>query len=301
MKLLTIIALTLLSSSIFSKEIAISFDDSPTGSSIFQNGVTRTQKLIEGLDLSNTKAIFFCNTRKIEQNETQKNRLLDFAKAGHLLANHTHSHPNLHKVGVDAFIDEVKKAHTLLKDLPNFTNYFRFPFLNNGGTLDERNQALDGIIKLGYKHGYVTVDNYDWYLDYLFRKAVKDKKKIDYKKLKKFYVDYLLESVNFYDHMAKSVLGRSPKHVLLLHENDLASLFINDLIEHFKLNGWTIISPERAYSDPIANQDPNIALGQGRITRIAKSKSYSGPLAHRLEHKENWKGLLESLSIISDK
>ena len=71
--------------------------------------------------------------------------------------------------------------------------------------------------------------------------------------------------------MAKEVLGRSPKHVLLLHENDLAALFIKDLIKHIRESGGKIISPAEAYKDPIADFIPNVLMNnQGRIAAIAK-------------------------------
>lgn len=42
-------------------------------------------------------------------------------------------------------------------------------------------------------------------------------------------IEVLWDAVKFYDKLAKEVLGRSSKHVLLLHENDLAALFVGDL------------------------------------------------------------------------
>ena len=45
---------------------------------------------------------------------------------------------------------------------------------------DQIRKALDDH---GYINAYVTVDNFDWYMDDLFQKAVKAKKKIDFGKL----------------------------------------------------------------------------------------------------------------------
>jgi peptidoglycan-N-acetylglucosamine deacetylase len=91
--------------------------------------------------------------------------------------------------------------------------------------------------------------------------------------LKSTYIEHLWNSIQFYDNAAKQHLGRSPKHVLLLHENDLAAKFLGDLIKHLRSKGWNIISPAEAYEDPIANELPDVLFnGQGRVAAIARAK-----------------------------
>jgi hypothetical protein len=116
----------------------------------------------------------------------------------------------------------------------------------------------------------VTVDNYDWYLDYLYQQAVCDGKTIDYDLLKMIYIEELWDSIKFYNDLAKKELGRSPKHILLLHENDLAAMFIDDLVKFLEEKGWTIISTLEAYKDPISNVIPDTLFNnQGRVAAIA--------------------------------
>ncbi len=74
----------------------------------------------------------------------------------------------------------------------------------------------------------MTVNNYDWELDRIAQVARREARTIDFDKLKLVYIDVLLACVEYYDAIAQTVLGRSPKHILLLHENDLAALFITD-------------------------------------------------------------------------
>ena len=75
------------------------------------------------------------------------------------------------------------------------------------------------------------------------------------------------------NNLSKDYLKRSPKHVLLLHENELAALFLGDLIEHVKSKGWKIISPEAAYKDSIANITKDLKFNkQGRVAALAHDK-----------------------------
>jgi peptidoglycan-N-acetylglucosamine deacetylase len=130
-----------------------------------------------------------------------------------------------------------------------------------------------GLRTMNYAQGYVTVDNYDWYLNALANSAKKAGQAIDEAALRDLYVEILVEAIEFYDGIAVKTLNRSPRHVLLLHENDLAVLFIGDLIAALRKRGWTIVTPEVAYADPIAEIEPDtLFLGQGRVAAIAHTK-----------------------------
>ncbi len=63
------------------------------------------------------------------------------------------------------------------------------------------------------------------------------------------------------------------RHVLLLHENDLAALFLGDLIRLLISKGWKVISLEAAYADPISSDAPGVLFNnQGRVAAIARSQ-----------------------------
>jgi hypothetical protein len=95
----------------------------------------------------------------------------------------------------------------------------------------------------------------------------------------------LWNAIKFYDTIARESLGRSPKHVLLLHENDLAALFIDALVQRIHAEGWTIITPREAYRDSIAVTVPDVLINsQGRVVAIAAANGYRGPLRHPAEN-----------------
>jgi peptidoglycan/xylan/chitin deacetylase (PgdA/CDA1 family) len=260
---------------VFSKEIALTFDDAPRNSSYF-SGLKRTTKLIQQLKDEKVSTVFFCNSARNDE-DSGLLRLKLYGKEGHLIANHTHSHKGLSKVSVDEYVKDFEKGHEILSKLPNFIKWFRFPFLDEGDTLEKRDRIRKVLKDQGYISGYVTVDNYDWYMDKLFQTASQKKQQIDFDKLRDLYVKVLLEDSEFFDNISVKGLGRSVKHVLLLHENDLAAMFIGDLIKALRKNGWKIISPKEAYTDAIASVEPDtLFLGQGRVAAIAKLNGYKG-------------------------
>jgi peptidoglycan-N-acetylglucosamine deacetylase len=269
------------------REIAFTFDDAPTPDSVLMTGQERTKRLIDVLIAAKVPdALFFVKADYIDTH-TRK-RLEQYAAAGFHLANHSFSHKSASELGTLDYPNDVYKAHLLLKPLKNFLPYHRFPYLHYGKDVAAITSLQQSLTELGYKDGYVTIDNFDWYISSLLTKAAEEKKTIDYDKARKLYVEMLYESIEFYDAIAKKSLGRSPQHVMLLHENDAAALFMGDLIAYLRNKGWKIISPQQAYQDPIARNFPNIAFHkQGRVAAIANSKGVpESELRHPSENIE---------------
>lgn len=250
-------------------EIALSFDDAPRPDGRYFSSAQRSQQLLEQLRLAGVReALFFVTTSNLTDNN--RPQLLAYAAAGHKLANHSHRHSRPDTLGLAGFREDLRLADARLRELPGFLPLFRFPFLDEGKTADTHRDLLQALTDHGYRNGYVTVDNYDWYLDAQFQDALKAGKSIDYGKLRQVYLDVLWQSILFYDRIAVQQLGRSPRHVLLLHENDLAALFIADLVRHIRAQGWTVIPATQAYQDPIAEHIPDTLFnGQGRVAALA--------------------------------
>lgn len=286
---------------ISAQEIALTFDDTPTQHREYQNGFERTEILIKKFRESNIPQVaFFVVTSRMDS--LGKARLKLYADAGHIIANHSHLHSDIHRMGgVENYIQDINKADTILKDLPGFMPWFRFPFLNEGRTHPVREAIRKALANRGYSNGYVTVDNYDWYFDRLFRTAASEKLTIDFQKLKTLYIEHLWRSIEFYDNIALKTLGRSPKHVLLLHENDLAALFIGDFVKFIRERGWKIISPVEAYHDPIAKAIPDVLLNnQVRVAAIAKANGYSGRLSLESENTQFFDELFKKEKVVGE-
>ena len=296
--LILLLMLSLLSiPSLHGGEIALSFDDAPRGDGAFFSGQQRTETLIRKLrDLKVPQVIFFCTTQHISRHQGAA-RLTAYARAGHLLANHTHTHPNAKRTEIEAYIGDIRQAHDLLRDRPGFSPFFRFPMLNQGRDSTQQSQVQHALKDMGYQHGYVTVDNYDWSLNLLVTLAKRDGKTVDMDGLKQAYCQILWSCIQHYDQLAQKTLGRSPRHVLLLHENDLAALFIDALVTHIRAKGWKIISPTVAYQDPLVEVLPKQLCNQGRIACLATEAGVTKAAGHVSEDTDYLKRILAERKI----
>ncbi|MEM7053969.1 MAG: polysaccharide deacetylase family protein [Pseudomonadota bacterium] len=253
------------------KRIALTFDDAPRGDGPFFTGSERTQQLIDALaEAEVTGAMFFVSTAQIERRNQGVNWLKAYVAAGHHLANHSHTHPWLWQSEADAYLDDIDQASQVLQQFEGYQPFYRFPYLDEGRTTAKRDAIRTGLAERGLNHGYVTVDNYDWYMQALVKEAVDAGHAVDRTALGQVYVELLMQSIEFYDEIAQEHLHRPVAHVLLLHENDLAALFIDDLVQALREQGWQIIPAVQAYRDEISTTLPDTLFnGQGRIAALA--------------------------------
>ncbi len=254
------------------QEIAITIDDVPVGDSRVYTGAERTRVLIDNLKKAGVAdVLLYANTSRFN-GETLK-RIDAYRQAGFHIGNHSHSHYSPRRVELSVYLEDITTAHNILKVRAEFLPYYRYPFLHEGQDQPTRDAIRAHLDSLGYHSGYVTVDNYEWYLNALLQQALQAGQSVDYEKLKDAYVTLLWENIRFYDGIAREALGRSPKHVLLVHENDLTAMYIDDLVAFLRENGWKIISPQEAYQDPIAKMAPDVLFNnQGRVAAIAHEK-----------------------------
>lgn len=254
------------------RTISLTFDDATRGDSAVFTGEERTAKLIAALTEAGVEqAMFFVTTGNLARaGDDGFSRLRAYTDAGHVLGNHSHAHMWLHRTDADAYIADLDEAVRILAGFDNVEPYFRFPFLDEGRSIAKRDSLRQALASRGLRNGYVTVDTYDWHLDALLQEARRSDTPFEMQSLRDLYVDVITRSTEFYDAMAQDVLGRSPHHVLLLHENDIAALFVVDLVAELRDRGFRIIPATEAFEDPIAERMPGtLFLGQGRIAALA--------------------------------
>lgn len=259
------------------RRIAITIDDAPLGPGA-KGDWDRAASLIEGLDTAGAQAVFFVTTDGFEELEDGKARVQRYAEAGHLIANHTHSHPWLYQVEAEAFLSDIDGAEAHLEGLENRRPWFRYPFLDQGRRdSDKRQSVWNGLDARGLGDGYVTVDTYDWHLDRQWQKAVREGANVDESALSDVYVAMIVDAAEHAALMAESWLDGQPVHTLLLHENDAAANFLPAAIEGLREAGWTIVTPDEAYARPLPRPAVTTGFtGMGRVAALAWEKGARG-------------------------
>ncbi len=264
------------------KRIALTFDDAPRNRGAFFTPDERTKRLIAGLRQAGVRqAAFFVIPGNLGKNDGVggEQRIAAYVRAGHVIANHSWSHPALSDVSAADYVANIDRAEEWLKRQPGHRPWFRYPYLNEGrADKGKRDAVRRALAERGLLNGYVTADGYDWNLEGLTKSARQAGKTIDMKALRDLYVETMVGAAEYNEALMRRTIGRSPPQVLLLHETDLAALFIPDLVKALKKAGWKIVTADEAYADPIGRLQPDVPSAQGTLTEaLAWEKGLPAP------------------------
>jgi peptidoglycan/xylan/chitin deacetylase (PgdA/CDA1 family) len=290
--LLLLLSLTLCS---HAQSVALTFDDGLNPHTQAE-AVTWNANILRALATANLTAMLLPACQNVNT-EAGMQLVTAWTGAGHSLANHTYSHRNLSspKVSAAAFVADVEKCDKVLSGVRGWTARLRFPYLKEGDTAQKRDAVRRWMAKSGYRPAPVSIDASDWYYNDRFLDWRKAHPGGNVDVYRQAYLAHLWNRASYYDELSKRVLGRSVKHVLLLHTNAINAAFLSDVIAMFRAKGWTIVSPEEAFADPVyALQPETLPAGEGIIWALAKQRGVEA-LRYPAEDGEYEKPLLDAL------
>jgi peptidoglycan-N-acetylglucosamine deacetylase len=264
-------------------QFSITMDDFHWHNAVKLTATERNQAILDTLHANSIKAALFVIGRNIDSDEG-KQLLTPWDKAGHLIGNHTYSHRNYNASAtvIEEYQQDILRAESLLKDFPRFRKFFRFPLLKEGDTAAKRDAMRTFLERNRYRNGHVTIDNSDWLIDQKLAARLKTDAAADVKPYRDYYMEHMWTRAEYYDALARRVLGRSVKHTVLVHFNLLNGLFLGDLIAMFKSKGWQPIDAEEAFRDPVFSAKPRVLpAGESIVWSLAKGK---GAIAKSLRY-----------------
>jgi hypothetical protein len=261
---------TAFSSPARSPQISVTMDDFNVFDAPTLSGAARNQAILDSLNQFKLRAAMFV-AGKFVDNEKNMPLLRAWDAGKHMIGNHTYSHRYYPNIKFEEYTQDILRNEALLKGLSRYRRFFRFPFLKEGKTAEQRDRMRAFLKERGYRNGHVTVDASDWYVDDRLRKRLKDDPRADVKPYRDFYLSHLWERATYYDELSRKVLGRSVRHTLLVHHNVLNGLFLGDALQMFKSKGWKLIDAEESFADPVFASEPRIApAGESLIWALAK-------------------------------
>ena len=260
-------------------QISITMDDFNWQNAVYQSAAARNRSILSTLNAHSIKAALFVICRNVENEEGQQ-LLGEWNNAGHLIGNHTYSHQNLNSpsMKLETYTADIAKGETLLKTFSRFQKYFRFPMLKEGDTAAKRDGVRTFLSEHGYRVGHVTIDTSDWVITSRLSDRLAKDPSADVKPFRDFYLEHMWDRAQYYDSLARRVLGRPVKHTILMHYNLLNGLVLGDLIEMFKSKGWKFIDASEALADPVFSAKPEVLpAGESIVWALAKANATIAP------------------------
>ena len=252
------------------KRIALSFDDVPRGAGAFLTPQDRAGMLLTAFEGAGVEQVaFFVNPSRVGPRNGSIPMIDAYVAAGHVIADHTYTHPRLSATSAAAYLADIDRAEAWLKGRPGYRPWLRFPFLDEGGRNRAKRDAVRaGLAARSLRNAYVTVDGFDWNIEAQAIAAKRAGRAMDLTALRDLYVETMVQSADFADALIRRAIGRSPPHVMLLHETDIAALFMPDLIRALRRDGWEIVTADTAYADPVYRALPDSPIAAGTLPEM---------------------------------
>jgi len=252
------------------QELAITFDDLPAHGPL-PAGTTRedvTRKILAAFQAAKVPKVYgFINAGKLQAHPEDLKVLQLWREAGQPLGNHTLDHMSLNNHTLEAFVDDIAKNESTLGELMGKKNWhwFRYPYLDEGDTLEKRRAARAYLNEHGYRIAQVSLDfeDYAWNGPYARCSGKKDENAIAW--LKESYLKTAADYVKLGREMSQQLFHRDIKYVLLMHIGAFDAEMLPQLLAQLKQEGFTFITLEKAESDPAYKIDPDAPRKDGAI------------------------------------
>ena len=210
--------------------------------------------------------------------------LSSWSEAGHSIGNHTFSHLKGGVEDPENFIADVLEAEKHLLSFPTFTKFFRFPFLDEGKSRPIRDSLRSLLRTHGYVVAPVTVDTSDWFISSRLSDGIMSGSRSDIEGYRLYYLDHVRTRALYYEDLARSYAPLDVCHVLLLHINVAAALFLEDLLVMLWNMGFQLIGAKDALDQVQEFPDVDtIPAGQSTLWSLAKARQHPGPLRYPAE------------------
>jgi peptidoglycan-N-acetylglucosamine deacetylase len=275
--LLSVLAFCMWSTTAAGQTLSLTFDDG-LDPARQQNARLWNDGIIAGLKDSGVTAMVFPSLSRIG-GEAGMDLIRAWAQAGHPVGNHTSGHRSLSspKLTLDEFIADVVEADAALRKISGFVPMLRFPFLKEGDSVEKRDGIRQWMKTNGYRPAQVSIDASDWYFDQLFVGFTNNGRSEKAVQVQQAYIAHLLDRAAYYDGLARNVLGRSPRHVLLLHVNAINAASVRTIVTEFRARGWRFESPVSAFNDPLYALQPNtVPAGESIVWALARERGIPG-------------------------
>jgi peptidoglycan/xylan/chitin deacetylase (PgdA/CDA1 family) len=267
-------------------KVALTFDDLPVHGAL-PPGLNRSdiaRSVLAALTLRRAPPTFgFVNAKGLEEAPGNAEVLQLWRAAGHPLGNHAYSHMDLHANATEAFEQDVSAGEGTLRTYMGNEDWhwFRFPYLHEGETVEERREVSRFLRDRGYRVAQVTLNFDDWAFNdpYVRCLAKNDAAAVEW--MKEAYLRRALDSLSADVERARRVFGRDIAHVMLLHLGGLQTVMLPRLLGLLEERGFELVTLQEAQSNPAyaVEVDRPFPSGAAWLDQVAAIRGLQTPRA----------------------
>ncbi len=242
--------------------VAITFDDLPAVGTLpaGESYVDVAKTLVSELKVNGLEGTYgFVNGDKLARRPGAPEALRIWLDAGMNIGNHSWSHMRLTTNTAEAFEQDIAQNEATLRQYGEVHDWrwFRYPYLEEGETVEKRRAVRAYLSEHGYRIAQVTLQfaDYEWNDAYCRCRAKHDDAAIE--KLKQSYLDAAAKDITLEREEEKLVFGHEIPGVMLLHETPFTTLMLPDLLNLLRKQGFSFEGLAQVESDAAYAEDPD--------------------------------------------
>jgi peptidoglycan/xylan/chitin deacetylase (PgdA/CDA1 family) len=250
--------------------LAITFDDLPAHGP-HPPTITRLQiiqSILATLQREKLPPTYgFINGVRTEESPETLDVLRAWRTAGQPLANHTWSHPDFNDTTASQFIANIEANQPVLRTLmpapSDDWHWLRYPYLNEGDTLEKHRAVRTWLKANHYQVAEVTMDFEDWAWNDPYTRCTAKNDPAALQQLHDTYLSTADRFITYYRAISKAVYGRDIPLILLMHVGAFDAHMLPELLNLYRTRGFTFVTLPQAAADPIYAEDSDIAYTNG--------------------------------------
>lgn len=256
----------------FTTNIAVTIDDLPFA---YSRGLTKFEKedayhrVLETLEKYDIQAAAFIIGQPV--NNKTLPYLRAFKERGHILGNHTYSHPDLNRVSAEDYTRNIQRCEEKISSVRDSIKYFRYSYLHRGNTIERRDSVYTWLDEENYTIVPVSIDNDEWMFnrDYVDAYAEGDSTAMD--SIGNAYIQHMIMKSEYFDSLGYSLTKHRIDHILLIHMNLINADYLDELFAWYENNNWKFITVPEAISCPVYSY-PEEYIGNNGISYLKRIK-----------------------------
>ena len=265
-------------------QVAFTFDDLPAHGPL-PPGMARpdvVKSILATLKRENMPPVYgFVNGFRVAQYPYQIHILQAWIAAGNPLGNHTWSHPELDTMSAAAYESNIQRNESLLRrvDPHGGWHWFRYPFLEEGNTIEKREAVRGWLEEHDYRIAEVSMDFQDYLWSDVYARCVVKHDEPAIRSLHDSYLASADESIRVYRELSQKLYGHDVPYVLLMHIGAFDARMLPELLGLFRSRGFVFVTLQQAMSDPSYNFDPKVTEEGGNTFNefVAAARKIEAP------------------------
>lgn len=182
----------------------------------------------------------------------------NWTEAGFTMANHSMSHRSFNALSREEGVLEMGQAQAVLSRVvpaENRSRYFRFPFLEEGRSLNERAFWMGVLDSMAISPAPVTITTDDWRYDNDYAEAEEAEDWDRRYRVGQEYLEHVRASIRHWDDLSGQLYRRNVRHILMLHANRVNRDYLGQILESLAADGFEFITLTEALQDELYGED----------------------------------------------